>query len=197
MASTRGKKKKIALLQISIRNISYLEENLSSSELIDMINKVYEKIKTVLKDKDAYLYKMVGENFYIIMDDLENDTIKKENTFYLAKDILEKLKNYNKFLKQHHIPKLEYSMALDYGDVFVGKVKYEEKEQAVIIGTPFKNTNRAIALNEKFNITPLLLTNNIYNEIKHILTEYIISVMGYIKTDTYDLYLYGSYQFNK
>jgi class 3 adenylate cyclase len=197
MGAERGKDRKIALLQISIKNIPFLEKNLSASEMVDLISKVYSKIKTALKERDAYLYKFTGTDFFIIFDDLENDSIKLENTFYLSKEILDKLKKHNDFLNQNHIPKLEYSMALDYGNVSIGKVVFEDTETPFIVGTPFKITNRAINLNERKNITPLLLSDNIYKEVKHILSEYIISVMGFIKIGNQEIYLYGSYQFNK
>ncbi len=197
MAQERGIKKNIALLQISIKNIAYLEKNLSSAEIIDLLNKIYVKIKTILKDKDANLYKFTGNDFFIIMENIDDDKIKTENTFYLTKEILDKLKKHNDFLAQNHIPKIEYSMALDYGKVSMGKVKFEDSVIPVITGTPFKNTQRAINLNERKNITPLLLTDNIYNKIQHILSEYIISVMGYMKIDDREIYLYGSYEFNK
>ena len=197
MKTGRGSKRKVALLQVSIKNIAYLEDNLSSSEIIDLINKVYNKIKVILKEKDAYLYKFTGSNFFIIMDDLENNKIKLENTFYLSKEILEKLKKHNDFLEQNHIPKIEYSMALDYGNVFIGNVKFEDNSFPIIIGSPFKITNRIITLNEKKNITPLILTDSIYNEITDVLSEYIISVMGLIRIGKKDVYLYGSYQFNR
>ncbi len=197
MAQERGIKKEVALLQISIKNIAYLENNLSSAEIIDLMNKVYVKIKTILKGKDAYLYKFIGGDFFIIMDNLKNDKIKLENTFYLTKEIFDKLKKHNDFLKQNHIPEIKCSMVLDYGNVSMGKVKFEDASVPIILGTPFKNTQRAISLNEKKDITPLLLTENIYNKIQHILTEYMISVMGYMKIDDKDLYLYGSYRFNK
>lgn len=197
MAQERGIKKEVALLHVSIRNLAYLEENLSSSEIIDLMNKVYVKIKTILKEKNAYLYKFIGSDFFIIMENLEDDKIKLENTFYLTKEIFDKLKKHNDFLKQNHIPEIKYSMVLDYGKVSIGKVKFEDNSHPIILGTPFKNTQRAINLNERKNITPLLLTDNIYNKVQHILSEYMISVMGYLKIDDRDLYLYGSYLFNK
>jgi len=196
MTEERGKSKKIALLQISIKNIPFLEENLSSPEIIDLINKIYTKVKTIIKTKEAYLYKFTGSNFFIIFNDMhDNKNLKK--AFNTTKEIFEKLKKHNDFLNMNHIPKLDYSYVLDYGDVSVGKVKYEDIEKTILVGTPFRVTNRATILNERRNITPILITENVYQEIKTILSEYLITVMGSIKLYQEDIYLYGSYQFNK
>jgi len=194
MSKAVGINKQIALLQLSIKNISFLQKNLSATEFLDLINKIYIKIKNILKN--AYIYKFTGKDFFIVLENIE-EIENKENAFYFSKEILDKLKKHNEFLRQHHIPEIEFTIALDFGEVIIGKVVYGDTEKTIITGIPFQNTQRMINLNERKNITPFLFTENVYTDVQYLLTEYIISVMGFIKIENRDLYLYGSYQFNK
>ena len=120
MSQERGKNIKLALLQISIKNIPSLEEKLAPSEIMDLIDKVYSKIKNIIEDKDAYLYNFIGSNFFIIFNDVEDSKTKIEESFFTSKEILEKLKKHNDFLVMNHIPKLEYSFVLDCGNIISG-----------------------------------------------------------------------------
>jgi len=148
----------VAILCCDIRGFTALSERLSPTELIGLINHLYEKITKVIDKWGGVIDKFLGDGFLSIFEGLNS----AQNALKCGIQILSIVKEFN--TETLH-PSIRVGIGLHMGEVILGTIGSKERMDSTILG-PAVNIAKHLEEATKLLEVDMVLSDEIINRLK-------------------------------
>jgi class 3 adenylate cyclase len=138
-----GDKREVVILVIDIRNFTPLSETLSPERTIELLNRFFSAMITVIHRHQGIIVDFVGDSLLVFFDSLEDpvdDAIT--GSVACALNMQEELDRLNLALTEDHYPVLETGIGIHLGPVVVGNIGSEVRAKYGIVGAAVNLAHR-------------------------------------------------------
>jgi adenylate cyclase len=186
---TKGKKKNVTILYIDMRDFTKFTEENSPEEVVSTLNEFFTIAVNSIKNYGGIIDKFIGDAILALFGAIEEAGDEPEKAVSAAKEFINKLEEFNKKRAQQSKPEIKVGVTIHIGEVIVGNIGSEEKQEFTVVGDAVNTASRMQLYNRQFNL-PLLISKEIAERLdkNKFKTKFISSVSIRGKKSTVDLY---------
>ena len=138
-----GDKREVVILIIDIRNFTPLSEILSPERTIELLNRFFSAMITIVQRHQGIIVDFVGDSLLVFFDPLEDPVVEvASGSVVCALDMQEELGRLNVKLAGEHFPVLEMGIGIHLGPVVVGNIGSEVRAKYGIVGAAVNLAHR-------------------------------------------------------
>jgi adenylate cyclase len=149
-AQLRGKRSEISVCIVDIRNFTALSSKLPPEDIVEFLNRFFERMIDVVFSHRGTLDKFLGDGFIAIFGAPLEDPNHREMAVRAALSMLEAKEALREELLQKHGIELRIGIAVNTGPAVVGNVGSEQRMEFTAIGDAVNVASRIEALNKEY-----------------------------------------------
>jgi len=186
---TKGKKKNVTILYIDMRDFTKFTEENSPEEVVSTLNEFFTIAVNSIKNYGGIIDKFIGDAVLALFGAIEETGDEPEKAVSAAKEFINNLEEFNKKRAQQSKPEIKVGVTIHIGEVIVGNIGSEEKQEFTVVGDAVNTASRMQLYNRQFNL-PLLISKEIAERLdkNKFKTKFISSVSIRGKKSAVDLY---------
>lgn len=158
-AQLRGKRSEISVCIVDIRNFTALSSKLPPEDIVEFLNRFFERMIDVVFSHRGTLDKFLGDGFIAIFGAPLEDPNHRDMAVRAALSMLEAKEALREELLLKHGIELRIGIAVNTGYAVVGNVGSEQRMEYTAIGDAVNVASRIEALNKEYQ-TDCLVSGN-------------------------------------
>ncbi len=185
---TVGERTMATMLFVDIRNFTQISEQMSPSEVSQILNEYFSEIEPIISKHSGFVNKYLGDGLFAIFSDTSNPSVQALNAVKCAMEILSAAKQLKEKLLSEGKPLINIGIGINTGEVFAGNIGSEKHLEYTVIGDSVNLVFRIESFNHTLK-TQFLISEYTYEYVK----EYVdvvklsqVSIKG--KSNPIDIY---------
>lgn len=155
-----------AILFSDIRSFTSFSEKNLPYDIVHILNRYFNAIGNPIDQEGGFIDKYMGDGIMAIFGlEKQGDRHPVESAVLAAKKMLEALKEFNLYLKEHFNETFSIGIGIHYGPVVVGNLGYHKKVEFTAIGDTVNLASRIESLNKKVG-SHILISSDAKKEVK-------------------------------
>ncbi|CAD7845445.1 Adenylate cyclase [Olavius algarvensis spirochete endosymbiont] len=155
-----GEYQQVSILISDIRQFTSITESMEPSQLVDSLNRYFEKMVDIIDKYTGITDKYMGDAIMALFgvpEKGENDIL---NCVRAGVEMLSRLEIFNEEQEEHKIGKFEIGIGIHYGQVTAGNIGSDKKMDYTVIGEPVNISSRLESLTKHYQI-PLIISDKV------------------------------------
>ncbi len=160
-----GKREKIAILFVDIRNFTAYAEHRSAEEVVRTLNEYFSAMTEVILSHNGTVDKFIGDGLMAFFGApilVENPTLSAVKSALEMRQSLEKL---NRYWASQGREQLDNGIGIHTGDALIGNIGSEMKMDYTAIGDTVNTASRVEGMTKIVGV-PILITEAAYKEVE-------------------------------
>jgi len=159
-----GTRRNMTVMFIDIRGFTSMSENLSETEVTEVLNEYFQEVVPVITRFNGVVNKFIGDAVLAIFEG-ESPEIHAKNAVKAGKTILKRLRAFQTIREIAGKPTFLSGIGINTGNVFIGNIGTEERREYAVIGDTVNLASRTESSNRIYK-TQFLITENTYQYVK-------------------------------
>lgn len=164
-----GVKLNAALLFCDIRKFTPMVENLNPKEVVRILDTYYSNMAEVIKMHNGVINQFTGDEIFVTFGAPIPIIDPEISATYCAIDMIKKLEEINRELKDILPEGLTVGIGLNYGSIIAGNLGSDERLTYAITGEVVNTAKRIESLTSNLSDT-ILISETIYEKIKELVS---------------------------
>ncbi len=160
----KGKKKNVTILYIDMQDFTKFTEENSPEEVVSTLNEFFTIAVSAITKHNGIIDKFIGDAILALFGAIEEVGDEPEKAILAAKEFLKNLDEFNKKRYQQSKPEIKVGITIHIGEVIVGNIGSEEKQEYTAVGDAVNTASRMQLFNRQFNV-PLLISKELVEKI--------------------------------
>ncbi len=160
-----GVKLDVALLFCDIRKFAPMVENLNPTEVVRILDTYYAKMTEVIKMHNGVINQFTGDEIFVTFGAPLPIKDPEISATYCAIEMVKKLEEINREIKDVLPEGLTVGMGLNYGPIIAGNLGSDDRLTYAITGDVVNTAKRIESLTSDLSDT-ILVSETIYNKVK-------------------------------
>lgn len=160
-----GDNKILAVLFSDIRDFTAISEGMRPEELVQELNRYFERMVDVIFTRRGYPDKYIGDAIMALF----GAPVKHDDDAYQSVmaglDMLDALVRFNTEQKKKERPQFRIGIGINYGLVTVGNIGYEKKMGYTVIGDMVNLASRLEGLTKVYH-EPLIISESVHSRVE-------------------------------
>jgi adenylate cyclase len=162
-----GREKQLAVLFSDIRGFTHFSEKHLPYDVIHVLNRYFQAMGEAVLVHQGHIDKYIGDGLMALFGVTENNpTTNCLNAVSCALQMLQSLDKVNQYLQQNFDERFEIGIGIHFGEVVLGNIGHRDNVQFTAIGDTVNIASRIEEETKRVN-TPILVSENLYAQIKH------------------------------
>ena len=159
-----GQKREVVILMSDIRNFTPLSENLSSEQIIVILNRYFSYLIDIIRKYRGIIVDFFGDSVLVFFDPLESPVKPVvANAVDCALEMQRTMKKFNEEMSEENLPELQMGIGINAGEVVVGNIGSETRVKYGIVGSPVNITHRIQSVADGDDI---VISESVYKYVK-------------------------------
>lgn len=163
-----GERRHVTVLISDIRNFTHMSEKLPPEEVVDFLNKYFEKMVDVVVKYEGTLDKFIGDAILAVFGAPISHQDDARRAVLAALEMREELTKFNEGRCRENKEPIRIGIAIHTGEVVAGNIGSEVRTEYTVIGDTVNLTSRMEKLNKELK-TEVLISENTYEQVKDII----------------------------
>ena len=159
----------VALLFCDIRKFAPMAENLNPTEVVRILDTYYGKMAEVIKMHNGVINQFTGDEIFVTFGAPLPIKDPEISATYCAIEMIEKLKEINRDIKDVFPEGLTVGIGLNYGSIIAGNLGSKDRLTYAITGDVVNTAKRIESLTSNLTDT-ILVSETIYEKIKELVS---------------------------
>ena len=160
-----GVKLDVSLLFCDIRNFTSMVGNMNPQGVVRMLDTYYSKMAEVIKMYNGVINQFTGDEIFVTFGAPMSIKDPEISSAYCAIEMIKKLEEINKDLKDILPQELKVGIGLNYGSIIAGNLGSDDRLTYAITGDAVNTAKRIESLTRDLSDT-ILISESIYEKIK-------------------------------
>lgn len=169
-----GVERHVTVLLSDIRGFTALSEQISPSELVELLNEYLSCMTDIVFAYRGTLDKFIGDAVMAIFGSPVTYPDDPERALQAARKMLESIDELNTKLAKRNLPKISIGIALNSGVVVAGNIGSPKRLDYTVIGNVVNLATRVEELNKELD-TCLLLTEKTYQYVAELIDVNVVT----------------------
>lgn len=161
-----GTRRNMTVMFIDIRGFTTISENLSATEVTEVLNDYFREVVPVITKYNGVVNKFIGDAVLAVFDG-QTPAEHAKNAVKAGKTILKRLRTFQGAREILGKQTFQSGIGINTGDVFIGSIGTDERREYAVIGDTVNLASRTEASNRIFK-TQFLITENTYQYVSEI-----------------------------
>ena len=170
-----GETRKLALVFTDLAGFTSLSEKMESEEVVSMLNEYFREMMPAISETKGIVDKYMGDAIMVIFGLPFERPDDAKNAVKCALEMLKRLEKRKKAAHPGVFEKLNMRIGINYGQMTVGNIGTESKQQFTVIGD---QVNLAARLESNAPVNGILISESVFKEVKDVVE---VKPMGEIK----------------
>ena len=164
-----GVKLDVSLLFCDIRRFSPIVENLNPKEVVRILDTYYSKMAEVIKMHNGVINQFTGDEIFVTFGAPVPIKDPEVSSVYCAIEMIKKLEEINRDLKDILPERLTVGIGLNYGSIIAGNLGSDDRLTYAITGEAVNTAKRIESLTSDLSDT-ILISEIIYEKTKELVS---------------------------
>lgn len=160
-----GEEREASILFCDIRNFTSLSETMPPSDLLNLLNRYFDRVTSVIDDQQGIVDKYIGDAVMAVFGVPIPRPNHAELAVNAALGMIETLEEFNKEISAELGIKLNFGIGINTGKAVAGNMGSESRMNYTLIGDTVNLASRLEALTKNYN-TPILVSAATANAVK-------------------------------
>jgi adenylate cyclase len=161
----KGEDRVVALLFSDIRGFTTISEQLRPDEVVESLNAYFGLMVDIIMRHKGMVDKYMGDAIMAIYGAPERTRNEAVEAVRSAFEMLESLKDFNKWQAQKKRPGFHIGIGINYGVVTVGNIGSEKKMDYTVIGDMVNLGSRLEGLTKEYK-QPMIISESVANKVQ-------------------------------
>lgn len=137
-----GEKSEVTLLMSDLRGFAKTTADMSTEDLVDMLNEYFSALVTALFEHGGTVDKFIGDAILAVFGSPEPDEQQRFNAINAAAAMQKALEQVNRERKERGVPTCELGIGVHHGEVLHGFIGAAERLEFTVIGDAVNKVSR-------------------------------------------------------
>src|SRR4029077_7395439 len=131
-----GERREVTMLNSDIAGFSALSQRMEAEELVDFLNRYFERMIHVVLTHGGNIDKFQGDGMLVVFgapNPMEDHALQ---ALRAAHEMVREIDRFNRDLVEANLPPIAVGIGLDTGDVIAGHVGSRDRMEFTLIGVP-------------------------------------------------------------
>jgi adenylate cyclase len=161
----KGEDRVLALLFSDIRGFTTISERMRPDEVVDSLNAYFSLMVDLIMSHHGVVDKYMGDAIMAFYGAPERTRYEALEAVQSAVEMLDTLKDFNKWQAQKDRPEFRIGIGVNYGVVTVGNIGSEKKMDYTVIGDMVNLGSRLEGLTKVYD-QPLIISQSVASKVK-------------------------------
>ena len=162
-----GELRRCTILFSDLRNFTKMSENHNPEDVLSLLNRYFTSMVECVHHTDGVVDKFIGDAIMAHWGALSTTNSDVEAAVESALAMRHALKLFNKIVSRQNIPKVQFGVGINTGEVIAGQIGSEKRLEYTVIGDAVNLASRIEYLNKHFG-TDILISHSCYLQVKNI-----------------------------
>jgi len=162
-----GEEREVSILFSDIRNFTSLSETIPPSDLLNLLNRYFERITSVIDNQQGIVDKYIGDAVMAVFGAPISRPDHAELAVKTALDMLDALDTFNNEIKDELGIELVCGIGINSGRAVAGNMGSESRMNYTLVGDTVNLASRLEELTKTYN-TPILVSSATANAVNNI-----------------------------
>lgn len=160
----RGEDREMTIMFADIRNFTSISENLSATELVELLNAFFTPMTNIIFTHSGTIDKYVGDLIMAFWGAPLEDNQHATHAIRSALDMQEKLEEMRQTTEMQRWPEINMGIGINTGEVSVGDMGSEFRRNYTVLGDPVNLASRVEGLTKFYGVDILVTENTQKNQ---------------------------------
>jgi len=161
-----GERKKMSILFSDIRSFTSISEDMQPEDLVHFLNQYLTEMTEIILDKNGVVDKFIGDAVMALWGAPLPNAKHAYDAVCSALIMQERLKDFNKKMKQSGRKEIEIGIGINTGDVVVGNLGSQQRFDYTVIGDPVNLASRLEGLTKYYGAS-IIISEHTEKELKN------------------------------
>ncbi|MFW5689662.1 MAG: adenylate/guanylate cyclase domain-containing protein [Spirochaetota bacterium] len=155
-----GDNRVVSILFSDIRDFTSISEMMQPDQLVETLNRYFTVMVDAIMEHHGIVDKYIGDAIMALFGTPEKREDDARQSAYAALDMVEALKDFNRWQQQRGLPGFQIGVGLNYGVVTVGNIGTEKKLDYTVIGDMVNVASRLEGLTKRYR-WPIVISESV------------------------------------
>lgn len=162
-----AREKKLAILFADIRSFATFAEQHLPYDVVHMLNRYYNTLGIPIYENGGQINKYMGDGMMVLFGLQQESSINpSEQSIQAALEMLEALTQVNTYLQSSFQEQFKVGIGIDFGDVIVGEVGFNQKKEFTALGDTVNIASRIEELTKTYH-SKIIVSSSVLSEIEN------------------------------
>ena len=159
-----GEDRVVSILFSDIRDFTALSEMMQPDRLVETLNRYFTVMVDTIMEHHGIVDKYIGDSIMALFGTPEKREDDARQSAYAALDMLDVLRDFNRWQQERDLPPFRIGVGVNYGVVTVGNIGTEKKLDYTVIGDMVNVASRLEGLTKQYR-WPVIVSESVKRKV--------------------------------